>query len=169
MNACAYTIHALGWSFFGALMGVLIDRTLADLRRAISTEAPVNQNVKRRFGGAVVPAVLVVLAIVTALSTGINANTNNAQDEEDRRIQQCQLAYANGFADALDARSDATTAAQLALDDLMTEIGALAAAPSVDNSARFQAALSEYLAKRAEARKQQQENPYPPAPRDLCK
>jgi len=65
--------------------------------------------------------------------------------------------------------SAATAAAQNALDELMSTVGQLttgAASPEVRE--KFRTALQNYLAKRAEAKKRQQNNPYPPSPRDLC-
>lgn len=175
MNACLYTIHALVWSLCGALVGVLIDRAVIDLRRsARATEGPHVKQTRQRFGGAVVPAVLIVLAIVTAFSTVANTNTNAAQDAEVLRVQQCQLAYANGFADAIEVRGEASAAWQNALDEWMTTLDELMTKtpPGTDPAAareRFRLATAEYLSKRAESKQQQQENPFPPAPRDLCK
>lgn len=182
MTSGIYLLHALGWSAAGAVVGVLLDRgvlALQQIARATTQEEPVaapeqpaRHTVRRRFGGSVVPAVLVVLAIITTVQSVVTAQTNNAQDEETRRVVACQLAYANGFADALEARSTATTEAQNALDDLMNTVGQLTTTSpreAAETRERFRAALATYLGKRAEAKKQQQQNPYPPPPRDLCK
>lgn len=183
MTSGIYLVHALGWSASGAVVGVLLDRgvlALQQIARATTQEEPVaapdqpahGRKLQRQFGRSVVPAVLVVLAIVTAVTSVVTARTNNAQDMETRRVVACQAAYANGFADALEARSTATTEAQNALDDLMATVGQLTtsnAGEAVETRERFRAALAAYLGKRAEAKKQQQQNPYPPPPRDLCK
>ena len=91
------------------------------------------------------------------------------QDSATRRVAECTRAYSNGFADALDARSEANAAAQQALDELMTQVGQLSTGiPTEENRGQFRTALQDYLAKRAEAKKKQQENKFPPAPRDVC-
>jgi hypothetical protein len=172
-----YILHALGWSLAGAVVGVLLDRAvlaLQQIARTTTKEEPVAEadqpRNRRRFGRSVVPAVLVVLAIVTAVQSIITARTDANQDAETRRVQNCQVAYANGFADALDARAQAQTAAQEALDELMTTVGTLTTgAASPEAREKFRAALSDYLAKRETAKRKQKDNPYPPAPRDLCK
>lgn len=183
MTSSLYLLHALGWSVSGAVVGVLLDRgvlALQQIARATTQEEHVEaaerparrHQMRRRFGGSVVPAVLVALAIVTAVQSVVTARTNDAQDEETRRVQKCQLVYANGFADALEARSTATTEAQNALDELMSTVGQLTTGnpgEAAETRAKFRQALDAYLSKRAEAKKQQQQNPYPPPPRDLCK
>lgn len=128
------------------------------------------QRWQRRFGASVVPAVLIVLAIVTALQGVVTSRINADQDAETKRIQDCQAIYANGFADAIDARANTNRESQEALDELMATVGELATGPgSPAAREKFRAALADYLAKRETAKKRQQENPYPPAPRDLCK
>jgi hypothetical protein len=181
MTTSLYLLHALGWSTAGAIVGVLLDRgvlALQQIAHATMQEEPVDhpaqphhhKPVRRRFGRSVVPAVLLVLAVVTAVQGVVTARTNAHQDEETRRVQNCQLAYANGFADALDARAEASVAAQDALDELMTTVGTLTAGgASPEAREKFRAALSDYLQKRVAAKQRQKDNPYPPAPRDLCK
>lgn len=181
MTTSLYLLHALGWSMAGAIVGVLLDRgvlALQQIAHATMQEEPVDHSVqpehrrpiRRRFGRSVVPAVLVVLAVTSAVQGVVTARTNAHQDEETRRIQNCQLAYANGFADALDARAAASVAAQDALDELMATVGTLTTGgASSEAREKFRAALSDYLQKRVTAKQQQQDNPFPPAPRDLCK
>ena len=101
---------------------------------------------------------LVLLGIFTAVQS--------------QRQSACTRDYANSFADALDARSSSSATAQTALDELMTTVGQLTSAGQAggpDAAMKFRAALADYLNKRAAAKEQQQRNPYPPAPRDLCK
>lgn len=108
----------------------------------------------------VIAAVLIVLGTATAVQS-------YAQSEATARLTDCQTAYANGFADALDARSTATAEAQDALDELLGKVATLT--PTPQGRAEFRDALDDYLDKRAEAKKAQKEHPYPPAPRDVCK
>lgn len=181
MSSPTYLVHAIGWSSAGAVVGVLLDRAVLALRqiaRSPRQEDPVQtpdpsprrQRVRRVFGASVVPAVLIVLAVVSAVQGWTTSRTNAAQDAEVTRVQTCQLAYANGFADAIDARANATREAQDALDELMTVVGELTSSGgSAAAGERFRAALSDYLTKRATAKQRQLDNPYPPAPRDLCR
>lgn len=185
MTACVYTLHALAWTAFGVVLGVVLDRIVLDLRRvacAMKEATPVEpvdpaqetRRRRRRLGTAVVPAVLIAMAVVTAVQGVVNSRTNAAQDAEVLRVQQCQLAYANGFADAIEVRGEASAAWQNALDAWMTTLDELLSKtpPGSDPAAareRFKSATAEFLSKRAESKQQQAENPFPPAPRDLCK
>lgn len=181
MTLDQYLLHALGWSLAGGIAGVLLDRAVLALQQ-IAHATPQEDAVpaadqptprkrfRRWFNRAFVPGVLITMAVVTVVQSVITARTNAAQDVEIKRVQACQLAYANDFADAIDARASASAAAQDAVDELWSTIGRLmtgGASPTAREE--FAAALSDYLAKRATAKKKQQENPYPPAPRDLCK
>jgi hypothetical protein len=115
----------------------------------------------------VIAAFLVLLGLFTAAQSWY-------QSERTRQNAECTRAYADGFADALDARSEASAAAQNALDAWMTTLDELMTKtpPGADPTAsreRFRAATVEYLSKRAEAKKQMRDNPFPAAPRDLCR
>jgi hypothetical protein len=174
-----YLLHALAWSLAGGIAGVLLDRAVLALQQiahatpqedAVPDHSTPRKRFRRWFNRAVVPGVLITMAVLTIVQSVIAARTNAAQDVEIKRVQACQLEYANKFADAIDARSTTTAAAQDAVDELWATIGRLmtgGASPTAREE--FQAALSDYLAKRATAKKKQQDNPYPPAPRDLCK
>lgn len=182
LSTWTYMIHALGWSLFGLAVGVWLDtigQAVARVTKPRTTEEPVPdrdhhpQTPPRPLRRLATPStVLVVLALVSALQGVWFQWTNQAQDDQDRRILVCQAAYANGFADAIEARSSAAAAAQAASDELWITIGQLTtgtAAGTPEAGKQFRTALDKYLARRAEANKQQRENPYPPAPRDLCK
>lgn len=169
-----YVLHALGWSLLGGVVGVLLDRAVLALQQIARTtpqEEPVHpsdrptrrQRMRRWFTRSVVPAVLIVLALGTVTQGFITARVT-------KDVQDCQLLYANRFADAIDARANATREAQDSLDELMATVGELTTS-TAQAAARekFRAALTDYLLKRATAKKQQQDHPYPPAPRDLCK
>lgn len=109
---------------------------------------------------AVLGTVIVVLGVFTAVQSYV-------QGEATARLADCQTAYSNGFADALDARSEATAEAQDALDELLTTVAGITPTPQGQDT--FRDALKDYLDKRAKAKETQAENPYPPAPRDVCK
>ncbi|MDX3661337.1 hypothetical protein PV646_28865 [Streptomyces sp. ID05-26A] len=167
MNLCAYLLHAFGWSAFGATVGVLLDRAVIRYRTRpkgiVVPDRKQNDNGWwRRYSGAVVPAVLIVLAIVTAVQGVVLNRVNEQQD-------QCQLAYANGFADALEARTRTSADAQSALDDLMRLVGQALRTGTARDPEPVQKAVDNYLQQREAAKATQRDNPYPPAPRDLCK
>ncbi|MFK0249293.1 hypothetical protein ACIQUM_31730 [Amycolatopsis azurea] len=165
-----YLTESAGWAVLGFVVGYLVGRAARDVHRvaiAITTEDTVPDPQlpaprRRLLTGQFVLGVVVVLLGVLTVAQGIA--TNNAT----RRITECQQAYSNGFADALDARASATTDAQNALDELMkTMSGYLADSPIPPDKVR--AAIGDYLAKRAKAETERQQHPYPPPPRDLCK
>lgn len=173
MTALTDLLYPFGCFAFGVIAGAQWTRMRCDLHRiakAQPVEAPVASHEPtdekpaktRRWPRRVLDAV-VVLAFI---SSAVQLYVTNGQIEE---VVSCQRAYQAGFADALEARSSAAAAAQNALDELMSTVGQLttgAASPEVRE--KFRTALQNYLAKRAEAKKQQQDNPYPPSPRDLC-
>lgn len=158
------------WGVCCFVVGFLLGRMTRDTHRiaeAVLKEGdPVSEPAVRRR-----PTYQAVIGVVVVLIGLATAGQGIYQDSATRRIADCTRAYSDGFAAALDARSEASTAAQNALDELMATVGSLTTGPDAGTSEareRFRNSLSEYLAKRAEAKKQQQENPYPPAPRDVC-
>ncbi len=168
MTSWTYITQSVPWALGGLLVGFLMARStvaveaIADAVHDEGDPMPAASPTRRpRFNGiTVLGAVIVVLGVFTAVQSYVQASATD-------RLTECQTAYANGFADALDARSDATSAAQDALDDLLTTVASIT--PTPEGREEFRVALADYLAKRADAKKTQAENPYPPAPRDVCK
>ncbi|MFE0021896.1 hypothetical protein [Amycolatopsis sp. NPDC059021] len=166
----AYVFESAAWALLGFVGGYLLGRAARDVHRvatAITTEdtVPDDQPPRSRLrapGGHVILGLVVVLLGVLTVAQGIV--TNNAT----RRIAECQAAYSNGFADALDARADATADAQTALDELMRAISGYLANPPVPPD-KVRTAIGDYLAQRAKAESERQQHPYPPPPRDLCR
>jgi hypothetical protein len=115
-----------------------------------------------RISTNVVAVVLLVLGLFTAGQGYIVGKRTQA-------LAECQQQYSNGLADALDARAEANADAQQALEDWMTVVGSVMTSPTGDGRVRLLTATSTYLTKRVEARQQQEEHPFPPAPRDACK
>lgn len=171
MNVLAYLAERIPWAVVGLLIGYMLSRgvcALQDIAVAVNPEdtdmatRPHRPWYRRVTSNGVVGVVVFVLAVATVVQGYVSS-------EATRRVAECTKGYSNGFADALDARSDANAQAQQALDDLMTKVGELTTgAATAESRAVFRSALNDYLAKRAEAKKQQTENPYPPAPRDVC-
>lgn len=110
-----------------------------------------------------------VLGVVILALTGFSALQSVQASEETQRIALCQEAYSNGFADALDKRTEYNSSRQESLDKLMRTFGDVVAMPSDDGALRIRAALAEYNSESAKAKQAQIDNPYPQAPRDLCK
>lgn len=163
----AYIVQSTPWIVAGLLVGFFVGRSTVaatviidavqgegdDMRDAAPTK-------RFRFtSNGVIAALLIVLGTATAVQSYV-------QSEATARLTECQTAYANGFADALDARSAASVQAQAAQDDLWTKVAALT--PTPQSRDVFRAALAEYLTKRAAAKKAQAEHPFPDPPRDVC-
>lgn len=165
MTSWDYIIQSFPWALAGILVGWFMGRStvaVESIAEAVKGDT-VDTTVKRRrrpTSMAVLGVVVVVLGVFTAVQGYV-------QGAATARLAECQQAYSNGFADALDARSKATVEAQDALDEFLTTVAHITPAPEAQ--AKFQAAFSEYLDKRAAAKKAQKEHPFPPAPRDVCK
>lgn len=172
-----YTVSSLIWAGGGLVVGFAFGRLTRTVDRMASNVETITEAVtegsptvttparrRRPTSEQMVGAIVVLLGLFTAAQSLY-------QDSATRRVAECTRAYSNGFADALDARSTASAEAQEALDGLMATVGEVmtTAAGTPQARLRVQEAVSDYLAKRAESKKKQQENPFPPAPRDLCR
>ncbi len=164
-----YIVESTPWIVAGLLVGFFVGRSTVAATAIIDaaqgegngmpdTSAPKKR--RRVTSNGVIAFMLILLGTATAVQSYV-------QGEATERLTQCQTAYANGFADALDARASASSEAQDALDDLLTTVAAITPTPA--GRENFRLALDEYLSKRAEAKRAQADNPYPPAPRDVCK
>lgn len=169
----AYASHAAVWSLAGLSAGLVIGASLVINARSTGTEdvmpdeLPTPAGRERRWWRVVRGNVVALALVLLAAGSAIQVVWAT---EADGRITECLKGYANGFADAIDARSAASAEAQEAVDALWQSVGKLTtSAASPDVRDQFQRSLAEYLSKREKAKQQQQENPYPPAPRDLCK
>lgn len=109
------------------------------------------------IGGAV--AAIGIVTGVTWYSSG----------QETARLVECQNAYANGAADALEARAKAQQSVTDAQDGLWFLIDRGLTAPTPEIRDEFKAKLSDYVHAREEAKKTQATNPYPEAPREVCR
>jgi hypothetical protein len=169
-----YLAQSLGWAALGFLAGFLAGHAARDVHRIASAvdtavdtamtgehDMPRHTPRRARISGQTVIAVVVVLLGVLTVIQGL------VQSAATDRLTQCQANYSNGFADALNARSQSSTDAQEALDDLMSTVGGALQGSAVDRAA-VQRAITDYLAKRAAVKAQQQAHPYPPPPRATC-
>lgn len=163
-----YATESAGWAVLGFAIGYFVGRAARDVHRVVTaitpntTDTPPPTGRRHPLSGHTIVGLIVVLLGVVTVVQGIV--TNNAT----RQIAECQAAYSNGFADALDARSSATTATQDALDELVTTVsGYLADSPIPSDKVRV--AIGRYLDQRAKAEAERERHPYPPPPRDLCK
>lgn len=160
-------MSAVFWFGLGAVVGAQWTRFVkaGERKTAVhtATKQPAPVRPPRRWPRRVLDMVVVLLFLGSAAQAYVT-------DDRFGDIIACQNGYQAGFADALDARSKATQEAQDALDELMSTVGRLiSGGPSQETRQQFATALTSYLGKRAEAKKRQQEFPYPPSPRDVCK
>lgn len=169
-----YIAESAVWAVTGFAAGFILGRVARDAYRAssradppVETGAPVSTHAsgKRRWRPTtqwVLGIIVILLAIVTVVQ-GI------VESAATRHVVDCQQEYSNAFADALDARTVSSGQAQDALDTLVTTVGhALSEPPTAQRAADVQKAITAYLASRAALKTEQQQHPYPPAPRDLC-
>jgi hypothetical protein len=177
MTPLTYVLYAVGWFGFGAIAGAQWTRMRREVRLIANAQAGEDfvapQEViderstrKRRWPRRVLDAFVVMLFVASAVQGFVTY-------ERIQDVVDCQKAYQTGFADALEARSaaagaerDALIAWMRTLDELLTKTQ-----PGGDGVAarqKFAASTSEYLQKQAELKRKQQENPYPPSPRDVC-
>lgn len=174
MTPTTYVLTALGWFVLGVVAGAQWTRMRRDVRRIAKAQAQEEEPVAAPFAVDQDPArrsrrwrrALDIFVVLLFIASAVQAYFTYGQIKD---VQDCQRIYQTGFADALDARSAASTEAQNANDELWATIGQLTAGTgNAETRTKFQAALANYFDKRAEAKKKQQENPYPPSPRDLC-
>ncbi|WP_394621311.1 hypothetical protein JNUCC0626_20100 [Lentzea sp. JNUCC 0626] len=173
MTSWLYLLQTIGGCAAGFVAGYLVGRTARDVHRIATVVAegePVSPSPRHRLRPswrAAVALVLVVLGLVTVI-LGL------AQSAATRRITECHTVYANNMADALDTRSRGSQQAQDALDALMTSVAALGTSPPVneadaaDRQERARQAITNYVAKRAQAKQLLAQNPYPAPPRTAC-
>lgn len=177
MNPWVYLLQTLGWCAVGFVAGFLAGRAARDMHRiadAVTEGGAVPASRRRRMWDRLKPSGQFLVALVVVVLGVLTVVQGLIQSAATRRVSQCHAAYANAFADALDARSRASQEAQDALDGLMITIGRLSATPVADEADRARRseesrkAISDYVTKRAQAKDQQARNPYPPPPRDAC-
>lgn len=182
MTPPLYVLYALLWFGLGVVAGAQWTRMRRDVRRIANAQAgeePVapqqdtddeaqpKPDRPRRWARRVLDTFVVLLFIGSA----VQAYVTYDRIEE---VIACQKAYQTGFADAIDARSKAAVPEKAALTQWMKtlyELISKAGVPGSDPAAarqKFANATSEYLQKQDELTRKQQENPYPPSPRDLC-
>jgi hypothetical protein len=176
----AYLLQTVGVGAVSFLLGYLAGRAARDVHRiaqTVTTQEEVATGMrtsKSRASGSrghvtqfAIAAVVVLLGVLTVVQGLIQSSAT-------RRISDCNAAFANALADAIDARSASNQSAQDALDELMTTIGRLAATPPANEAEAAQRreesrkAVTDYVTKRAEVKALQQKNPYPPPPRESC-
>lgn len=170
MTSLLYIVQSVPWIAAGLLVGFFIGRSTAAAQAIIEAvqgegDDMQNSSPKKKFritSNGVIAAVLIALGIATAVQSYV-------QSAATARLTECQTAYANGFADALDARSQSSREAQDALDAWMTKVNAIIQAPTPEARDQILQAFKDYLAAREQAKDTQRDHPFPPAPRDVCK
>lgn len=170
-SSLLYIVQSTPWIAMGLLIGFFLGRSTVAAEAIIQAVQPEGDEMpnpstpkKRRRARFTSNGVIAGLLILLGTATAVQAYV---QSQDTARLNECQTAYANGFADALDARSKASVEAQDAQDELWTTVASLSPAP--ESREVFRQALADYLKKRAQAKKAQAENPFPEPPRDVCK
>lgn len=180
MTTLIYVLYAVAWFGLGVIVGAQWTRMRRDVRRLANDQAgekavapheelpevqPQPARV-RRWSRRVLDTFVVLLFIGSAVQAYVTY-------DQIQGVVECQKGYQAGWADAFDARQTASAAERAALitwmktlDELITRTPS-GADPNVGRQ-RFAAATSEYLQRQAELTRKQQENPYPPSPRDVC-
>lgn len=176
MTSWGYILQSLPWAIAGALVGFFMGRSTVAVQviaEAVQEGADMPAEeiripwYRKITAMQVIGTVVVLLGIFTAVQGYVLNDETRRQGQETQRLGQCMIAYGNGFADALEARSNASQEAQNGLDDLLTK--AVSATPTVEGRDVVRQALHDYLANRAAAKKTQAEHPFPDPPRDACK
>lgn len=175
MTSLTYIVESTSWIAIGLLVGFFLGRStvaagaIADAvyPKGDSMPEDTGPDVKRRRRPRLTATV--VLGVVIAALGVFTAVQSYVQSEATERLTACQQAYTDGFADAIDARSQASADAQEALDEWMTKVNEVIKTPSPEAAKQIREAFQEYLDARAEAKETQQDHPYPPAPRDVCR
>lgn len=170
-SSLLYIVQSTPWIVAGLLVGFFVGRSTVAaeaITEATQTEGDVMRDPstpeKKRKWRVTTNGVIAFLLVLLGTATAVQAYVHSTATA---RLTECQTAYANGFADALEARSKATAEAQDAQDELWSAVASLT--PTPEGRAAFWAALNEYLDKRAAAKKAQAEHPFPDPPRDVCK
>lgn len=183
MTGWLYIVQTVSVGAASFLLGFLAGRLARDVSRIAQTvtvqggtlptmpKRSLRRRVEARTGATIWQLATAVIVIALGVVTVVQSLANSAAT---RRIATCNEAYANALADVIDARSEGTAQSQNALDQLMTTIGRLAAAPPASDAEAAQRreesrkAITDYVTKRAEVKALQEKNPYPQPPRESC-
>lgn len=178
MTSWAYIVQSVPWALAGLVVGCLIGRstvaveTIADAVQEgdpvpdIDAPKPKRRKRFRLTSNHVIGVVLLVLGGFTIAQSYVQNAATERQSLATERLAICTQAYSDGFADAIEERSKASTDAQNALDEFMFSLAQ--ATPTQEGRDRARAAFTAYIDKRAAAKRAQAEHPYPAPPRDVC-
>lgn len=194
-----YIIQSVPWALGGLLVGVLLGRAIvaadaitgaiADPNDDVVTDNDAGHQDRPERGGTmpepqprqrwwrrwrrrvttngVIVVIFVSFALLTAVQAYVQGERADRQTAETQRLTTCLRDYANDVADALDARSTASGQAQQALDDFLAAVST--ATPDEQGRDLVRTALADYLTRRKAAKEAQAANPFPPAPREVCR
>lgn len=174
MTTFNYLAQTCAVAVVGFVLGYFAGRAARDVHTiasAVTERGSEVERTRRKWRGINSNIVVALVVFTLGILTVVQGLVHGAGI---RRIADCHAAYANRLADAIEARSTGSQQAQDALDELMTTFGRLAASPPADAAdlARRQeesrTAITNYVAKRAESKAVQRNNPYPPPPREMC-
>lgn len=148
----------------GFLAGIALDDALDLIRSSRKARAMTVNNPHIPTGRTVMWAVLIFAVGVQVLVGGalIKSRFELQNAERDRaEYESCSNRWQQDFATAYKARVKSSTEASNALEVVIRAVGA-------QDPDRFRAAVAEYLRLRDTQISEQQKNPYPPLPDELC-
>lgn len=170
-----YLAQTLGWCGVGFVTGFMFGHTARDVHRIAAAVTPAEEDPltepavrRRRWLRRIEPHPTIVAVVVFVMAI-LSVVQGIAQSRATEVLVRCQQTYSNAFADALDARSDATGDAQDALDALIARINELLQSGDPRRREELQGAINDYVGKRAEVKALQRDHPYPPPPRAACR
>jgi hypothetical protein len=156
-----YLVESLPWALAGFLVGRLA--TVKAQTPAAHQEAPVTTPTtppRRRITVIIsIGLVVVVLTILSAVQSWLAQQAND-------RLTKCLVSYANATADSIEARSKASSEAQIAQVQMWRAV--FQQAQTDEGRAAARELFEDYLDKQDAAIKIQQTHPFPPAPHDVC-
>lgn len=105
---------------------------------------------------------ILLVAVISLGGSWITSRDLQRSNQQLKSYVKCQTEWNSFLHRALEARSNASAEATVAMDDL---IDAVTQAKSADDT---RAALAKYKAARANQVQKQRENPLPPPPDEVC-
>lgn len=170
LTASSWTI---AWTLAGGIGGYMLGRITRDVHHLANPEArvptpepePAAKEHRPRRWHPSAQLLIGLLVVVLGVGTAIQGIVVNNRVEH---LQQCQTRYTSRFADALDARTQATNDSQAALDNLVNTIGKNLGQGGKANQAAISRALRQYMAQREKTKHERAKHQYPEPPRQAC-
>jgi hypothetical protein len=166
-SSLTYVVQSLPWTLAGFIGGCLVTikviqtRLVGTLQEKPVTppKPPPNRRITTIHVLLAMGLVVVALTIASAVQSWLVQQAND-------RLTQCLVSFADKTADAIDARSKASTEAQKAQIQMWRTI--FGQPQNDEGRAEARRVFEGYLNKATASIEAQKTNPYPPPPRDVC-